>query len=248
MKLLSWNVNGIRAVQKKGFHDFLKKENPDILCIQETKWGTDHEELNIEGYHEYWNPAEKKGYSGTLVFTKTEPLNVTKGIGKKEHDGEGRVLTLEYKDFYLVNVYVPNAQHELARLDYRMQWDKDFKAHLKSLDKKKPVIVCGDFNVAHKEIDLARPKANVKNAGFTPEERAGFQAFIDAGFIDTLREFNAKPEQYTWWSFRMNARARNVGWRIDYFLVSERFKKQLKDAFIMPKVMGSDHCPVGIEI
>jgi len=245
MKLLSWNVNGIRAVLKKGFLEFIEKEHPDFLCIQETKWGADHEKLGIKGYHEYWNPAEKKGYAGTLTLTKEEPLSVTTGTGG--HDGEGRVLTLEFTDFFLVNVYVPNAQHELARLDFKMSWDKDFRAYLKKLDRKKPVVVCGDFNVAHQEIDLARPKQNVKNAGFSPQERASFQEHLDAGFVDTFRLFNREPEQYTWWSFRANARARNIGWRIDYVLVSERFKSKLKEAFILPKVMGSDHCPIGIE-
>ena len=252
MKLLSWNVNGIRAVQKKGFKAFVKKENPDILCIQETRQGNNHAELELPAYQEYWNPAERKGYSGTLILSKTSPLttpkNVTLDIGKKEHEGEGRVITAEYKDFFLVNVYTPNAQHELARIDYRMQWDKDFLAYLKKLEKKKPVIACGDFNVAHTEIDLARPKQNVKNAGFSPQERAGFRKYIDAGFLDTFREFEKGPGHYTWWSFRANARARNIGWRIDYFLISKALRKKLKKAFILPKVMGSDHCPVGIEI
>ncbi len=244
MKLLSWNVNGIRAAMGKGFLDVVKKEAPDILCVQETKWGADHEELGIEGYHEYWHAAEKKGYAGTLALTKTKPLTVTTGMGR--HVGEGRVLTLEFKDFYLVNVYVPNAQHGLARIDHRMAWDKDFLAYLKELEKKKPVVVCGDFNVAHEEIDLARPKQNVKNAGFSPQERTGFQRYVDAGFLDTFREFTTGGGHYTWWSFRANARARNIGWRIDYVLVSKALRRRLKKAFILPQVKGSDHCPVGI--
>ncbi len=246
MKLLCWNVNGIRAVMKKGFLTFVKKHDPDVLCLQETRQGNNHEELKLAGYEEYWNPADKKGYSGTLILTKTKPIKVTYDIPK--HDKEGRVITAEYKDYFVVNIYVPNAQHGLLRLKYRMQWDKDLLAYLKKLEKTKPVIVCGDFNVAHTEIDLARPKQNVKNPGFTPEERAGFQAYIDAGFIDTFRVFEKSPGHYTWWSFRANARARNIGWRIDYVVVSKSLQKRLKKAYILPKVMGSDHCPIGIEI
>jgi len=249
VQLISWNVNGLRAALKKNFLDYLEQQSPDVLCLQETKCrAEDVDQLWPGGYTAFFNSAEKRGYAGTAIFTKKRPLNVTTGIGMKEHDAEGRVQTAEFKDFFLVNVYVPNAQNELRRLDYRQRWDRDFLSYLKELEQTKPVITCGDFNVAHKEIDLARPKANVGSAGFTPEERAGFDRFIEAGFIDTFREFETGPGHYSWWSFRAGARARNVGWRIDYFLISSTLRRRLKRAFIQPEIMGSDHCPVGIEL
>ncbi len=249
MKLISWNVNGLRAILKKNFLSYLADEDPDILCLQETKAEPDQVELLWPSdYTTYWNCASKKGYSGTVVFTKQRPLATTKGIGIPEHDGEGRVVTAEYPHFYLVNVYVPNSQRELTRLPYRQQWDVDFLAYLKRLEQTKPVVVCGDLNVAHTEIDLANPKANVRNHGFTVEERTGFSAMLSAGFIDTFRQFEPKGGHYTWWSPMAGARARNVGWRIDYFLISSSLRPQLKSAFIRPQVMGSDHCPVGIEL
>ncbi len=246
MKLLSWNINGLRAALKKGFLEFINNENPDIICLQETK--AQQVDMHLAGYNYYWNSAEKKGYSGTAIFTKIKPLSVKKGINQEKHDKEGRVITLEFDKFFLVNVYTPNSQRGLARLDYRMQWDKDFHTFLKILDEKKPVIFCGDLNVAHKEIDIARPKDNRKNAGFTDEERNNFSIIIDSGFIDTFRHFNSKGENYTWWSYMFNSRAKNIGWRIDYFCVSEKLKKSLKDAFILKDITGSDHCPVGIII
>ena len=249
MKLISWNVNGLRAVLKKNFLEFLAVEKPDILCLQETKCTPDQvEQLWPASYTTFWNCAEKKGYSGTAIFTKERPLNVTPHIGVNEHDNEGRVLTAEYADFFLVNVYVPNSKRELTRLAYRQQWDKDFLAYLKKLEKKKPVIWCGDLNVAHTEIDLSNPKANVKNHGFTPEERAGFDAVVKAGFVDTFREFEKSGGHYTWWSPMSNARARNIGWRLDYFLISQSLRPQLKCATILPHIPGSDHCPVLIEL
>jgi exodeoxyribonuclease-3 len=249
VKLLSWNVNGLRAVLRKNFLEFLAAETPDILCLQETKCRPeDVEQLWPADYTTYWNSAEKKGYSGTAIFTRTRPLQVTQGIGLAEHDREGRVLTAEYADFILVNSYVPNSQRELTRLPYRQQWDRDFLAYLKGLEQRKPVIWCGDLNVAHTEIDLANPKANVKNHGFTPEERAGFGAALAAGFVDTFREFEKGPRHYTWWSPMGGARGRNVGWRIDYFLASAALRPRLKSAFIRPDVLGSDHCPVGLEL
>jgi exodeoxyribonuclease-3 len=249
VKLLSWNVNGLRAVLKKDFLEFLDTEAPDILCLQETKCTPDDlEQLWPAAYATFWNSAEKKGYSGTAIFTRTEPLKVTQGIGLAKHDREGRVLMAEFADFFLVNVYVPNSQRELTRLAYRQQWDADFLRYLKKLEKKKPVVWCGDLNVAHTEIDLANPKSNVKNHGFTPEERAGFTAFVQAGFVDTFREFERGGGHYTWWSPMGGARGRNVGWRIDYFLVSQTLRPRLKSAFIRPKVLGSDHCPVGITL
>ena len=249
MKLISWNVNGLRAVLRKNFLEYLDHEKPDILCLQETKARPeDVEQLWPSTYTTYWDSAQKKGYSGTVVFTKTRPLKVSQGIGVAEHDQEGRAVTAEFADFFLVNVYVPNSQRELARLAYRQQWDRDFLRYLKKLDHRKPVIVCGDLNVAHEEIDLANPKANVRNHGFTPEERAGFAAMVDAGFVDTFREFEPGPGHYTWWSPMSNARARNIGWRIDYFLVSARLRPQLRQAFIRPEVSGSDHCPVGLRL
>ena len=249
VKLLSWNVNGLRAVLKKNFLEFLDAEVPDILCLQETKCTPDDvEQLWPAAYTTFWNSAEKKGYSGTAIFTRTKPLKVTQGIGVAEHDREGRVLTAEFADFFLVNVYVPNSQRELTRLAYRQQWDADFLRYLKKLEKKKPVVWCGDLNVAHTEIDLANPKSNMKNHGFTPEERAGFAACVQAGFVDTFREFERGGGHYTWWSPMGGARGRNVGWRIDYFLVSQALRLRLKSAFIRPKVLGSDHCPVGITL
>jgi len=249
MKLLSWNVNGIRASLKKGFLDFVEKENPDILCLQETKAHPEQVDEILDDYHKFWNSAEKKGYSGTAVFSKEEPLSVTNGIGIEKHDKEGRVVSCEFDDYFLVNVYTPNAQDKLARIDYRIDWDKAFLNFIKTLEKSKPVITCGDLNVAHKAIDLARPKQNEGNAGYSEQERAGFDAYINAGFVDSFRIFNQEPENYSWWSYRaIGARDRNVGWRIDYFLVSESFKDKIKTAFILNKVMGSDHCPVGIEL
>ena len=249
MKLISWNVNGIRAAMGKGFLDFVQEESPDILCIQETKMQEGQAEVPLEGYHQYWCSAEKKGYSGTAVFTKEEPISVSRGIGVDVHDHEGRVLTLEYDGFYLVNVYVPNSQNELKRLDYRMEWEDAFRAYLKELEKTRPVITCGDFNVAHREIDLKNPKTNRTNAGFTDEERAKMTELQDAGFIDTWRYFYPDLEGvYSWWSYRFNARKNNAGWRIDYFLVSEALRDSLKDAQILTDVYGSDHCPVTLEI
>ena len=249
MKLISWNVNGLRAVLKKNFLEFIDSEQPDILCLQETKCTPDQvEQLWPRHYTTYWNSAQKKGYSGTAIFTKERPLKVEPHIGVTEHDNEGRVLTAEFKEYFLVNVYVPNSKRELERLPYRQQWDVDFLKFLKKLEKKKPVIFCGDLNVAHTEIDLANPKANVRNHGFTIEERDGFTTFVNAGFVDTFREFEKGGGHYSWWSPMSGARARNVGWRIDYFLISQSLRPHLKKAFILPKILGSDHCPVGIEI
>lgn len=248
MKIISWNVNGIRAALGHGLLNFVKKENPDILCLQETKANKEQVDHKLDQYEQYWNSAEKPGYSGTAIFSKKKPIKVTNGIGKKEHDKEGRVITAEFPNFYLVNIYVPNSGRGLVRLKYRMKWDNDLKNYLKNLQKKKPVVACGDLNVAHKEIDIARPKQNMKNAGFTDEERSGMTKLLDAGFIDTFRNFNDKPDQYTWWSYMFNARNKNIGWRIDYFIVSKKFMKNIKGAFILQKVMGSDHCPVGIKI
>lgn len=249
MKFISWNVNGLRACVGKGFTDFFDKEDADIFCLQETKLQAGQIDLPLEGYHQYWNYAEKKGYSGTAIFTKKEPLSVSYGIGIEEHDHEGRVITLEYPDYYFITVYTPNSQNELARLDYRMKWETDFLSYLKKLEETKPVIFCGDLNVAHKEIDLKNPKTNRMNAGFTDEERAKFTALTEAGFIDTFRYFYPDAEGiYSWWSYRFSARAKNAGWRIDYFLVSEALKDRLEDAFIYTDVMGSDHCPIGLLI
>jgi exodeoxyribonuclease-3 len=249
VKLISWNVNGLRAVLRKNFLEFVAAEQPDILCLQETKCSpSDVEPVWPRHYAAHWAAAEKKGYSGTAVLTRPAPTKVTTGIGKAEHDNEGRVITTEFPGFFLVNVYVPNSQRELTRLAYRQQWDRDFLAYLKKLERKKPVIFCGDLNVAHTEIDLANPKANVKNHGFTPEERAGFSSFLDAGFVDTFREFERGGGHYTWWSPMGTARQRNVGWRLDYFLISAALRPKLKRAFIQPHVSGSDHCPVGIEL
>ncbi len=249
MRLVSWNVNGIRACVGKGFMDFFCGADADIFCIQESKMQAGQLELELPGYHQYWNYAEKKGYSGTAVFTKPAPLSVRNGIGIEEHDHEGRVITLEFEEFFMVTVYTPNSQNELARLDYRMEWEDAFLAYLKKLEGDKPVIVCGDMNVAHKEIDLKNPKTNRKNAGFTDEERAKFSALLENGFIDTFRYFYPEQEGiYSWWSYRFKAREKNAGWRIDYFLVSECLKDKLKGAKILTDVMGSDHCPVELEI
>lgn len=248
MKLISWNVNGLRACVGKGFFDFLAAEQPDMMCLQETKLQPE-QAPQIEGYYEYWNSAEKKGYSGVALFSKTEPKAVTCGLGIDEHDYEGRVITADYGEFYLVTVYTPNSQNELKRLDYRMHWEDDFRAYLQKLDAEKPVIVCGDMNVAHKEIDLKNPKTNRRNAGFTDEEREKMTALLDAGFTDTFRHFYPDLEgAYSWWSYRFKAREKNAGWRIDYFLVSNRFANRVKDARILSDVFGSDHCPVLIEV
>lgn len=249
MKLISWNVNGLRAVLKKNFLEFLNDEQPDVLCLQETKCTPDDvEQLWPAHYTTYWNSAEKKGYSGTALFTRARPLKVTNHMGVAEHDREGRVITAEYADFFLVNVYTPNSKRELERLPYRQEWDVVFLKHLKKLERKKPVVFCGDLNVAHTEIDLANPKANVRNHGFTVEERNGFTAFVNAGFVDTFREFEKAGGHYSWWSPMAGARSRNVGWRIDYFLISGALRPRLKKAHILPHVMGSDHCPVTIEL
>ncbi|MBA2852816.1 exodeoxyribonuclease-3 [Methanococcus maripaludis] len=226
--------------------DFLERESPDIMCIQETKVQSGQVQLGLDGYFQYWNYAERKGYSGTAVFTKIKPNNVILGMENSEHNNEGRVIALEFDEYYLVNVYTPNSQRGLTRLEYRQKWDEDFLNYIKTLETKKPVVFCGDLNVAHKEIDLKNPKTNIKNAGFTPEERSGFDNIVNSGFLDTFREFNNEPDNYSWWSYRFNARAKNIGWRIDYFCISKSLRANLKDAFIMPEVMGSDHCPVGI--
>lgn len=251
MKLVSWNVNGLRAVHDKGLLlPFIASSGADLICLQETKCvpGDVQHIAWPAGYEAHWNSAQKKGYSGTALIARARPLAVTAGISIDHHDTEGRVLTAEYPAFFVVNVYVPNAQPELARIDYRMDWDRAFLAYVKGLEKRKPVIFCGDLNVAHEEIDLARPKENVGNPGFSDQERDGFRTFLKAGFIDTFREFDKSPGKYSWWSYRMNARARNVGWRIDYVMASAALKKHLKKAWISPGVTGSDHCPVGLEI
>lgn len=249
MKCISWNVNGIRACVKKGFLDFFKEADADIFCIQETKMQEGQLNLELDGYEQYWNYAVKKGYSGTAVFTKERLLAVTYGMAIEEHDQEGRVITLEYEDFYFVTVYTPNSQSELARLDYRMTWEDDFLAYLKGLEEKKPVVFCGDLNVAHKEIDLKNPKTNRKNAGFTDEERGKFTDLLAAGFTDTFRYLYPDVEGiYSWWSYRFSARAKNAGWRIDYFCVSDCLKDKVEDAKILTDVMGSDHCPIELDI
>lgn len=249
MKLISWNVNGFRAVLGKGFAEIFKTLDADIFCLQETKMQPGQAEFSPEGYFQYWYSAEKKGYSGTAVFTKREPLSVAYGIGKEEHSHEGRAITLEFEEFYLVNVYTPNSQNELARLDYRMQWEDDLLAYLKELDAKKPVVYCGDLNVAHTEIDLKNPKTNRNSAGFSDAERAKMTQLLQSGFVDTFRYFYPDATgAYTWWSYFRKARATNAGWRIDYFIVSERLKDRMKDAIIYADVMGSDHCPVGLEL
>ena len=249
MKLVSWNVNGLRAIYKKGFEESFKELDADIFCIQETKMQEGQIELDLQGYYQYYNYAERKGYSGTAIFTKKEPLKVSYGIGIEEHDKEGRVITLEFDMFYMVNCYTPNSGRELARLEYRMTWEDEFKKYLIKLDKQKPVIICGDLNVAHTEIDLKNPKSNRKNAGFTDEERRKIEELLNSGFTDSFRKmYPDKEGAYTWWSYMFNARANNAGWRIDYFLVSDRISKNIKDAYIYSEIMGSDHCPVGLEI
>ena len=249
MKLISWNVNGLRACVGKGFLDYFKEQQADIFCLQETKLQEGQIDLELDGYHQYWNYAEKKGYSGTAIFTKQEPISVQYGLGIDEHDKEGRVITLEFENFYMVTVYTPNSQEKLARLDYRMVWEDEFRKFLLELDKKKPVIICGDLNVAHKEIDLKNPKTNRKNAGFSDEERAKMTTLLDSGFIDSFRYFYPdRAEIYSWWSYRFSARAKNAGWRIDYFLVSDRIKTNMKDAEIHTEILGSDHCPVILNI
>jgi len=272
MKFISWNVNGIRACVKKGFLDFFNETDADIFCIQESKMQEGQLDLELPGYHQYWNYAVKKGYSGTGIFTKEEPLSVSYGLGIEEHDQEGRVITLEFENYYFITVYTPNSQSELARLSYRMKWEEDFLAYLKKLEetkpvifcgdlkesqpsltqeakpKKKPIIICGDFNVAATELDLKNPKNNVKNAGFTPEEREKFKTLLDSGFTDSYRYLHPDTEKYSWWSYRFKARERNAGWRIDYFLTSDSIKDKIKDAEILTDVMGSDHCPIELDI
>ncbi len=249
VKILSWNVNGLRAVLKKNFLEFLESEKPDVLCLQETKCSPDQVTPTWPGhYASFWNCAEKKGYSGTAILTRIPPLKIQTGMGKPLHDKEGRILTAEFEDFFLVNVYVPNSRRELERLPYRQKWDRDFLAYLRKLERRKPVVFCGDLNVAHMELDLANPKANVRNHGFTVEERQGFTAFVKAGFVDTFREFEKAGGHYTWWSPMSGARARNVGWRIDYFLVSKVLRPRLTSARILADVPGSDHCPVCITL
>lgn len=251
MRLVSWNVNGIRSILGKGFLEFVWNANADVICLQEIK-AREEQVTGIpwpEEYHQFWNPAEKPGYSGTAIFSKIAPISVQFGIGLDLHDREGRVITAEFDDYFLVNVYVPNSQRELTRLGYRTEsWEPAFLGFLKTLELTKPVVVCGDMNVAHREIDLARPKDNTRNAGFTPEERSCFQNIIDAGFIDTFRAMNPEGGHYTWWSYMNQARVRNIGWRIDYFCISPALFPHLKDAFIWPHVTGSDHCPVGVDI
>ena len=248
IKLISWNVNGIRSILEKGFLSLIAQENPDILCLQEVRAHPEEVQLDLSEYHSYWNAAPKKGYSGIATFTKLKPHTVTKGMGILEHDGEGRILALEYDDFFLVNVYTPNSKRDLSRLAYRQVWDKDFLAYVKTLEKKKPVVFCGDLNVAHKEIDLTHPQSNRHNHGFTDEERTGFDRIVKAGFIDTFREFFEDGGHYTWWSQMNNCRKRNIGWRIDYFCISKSLRPRLGDASILPHVIGSDHCPVEITL
>ena len=249
MKLISWNVNGIRACLNKGFADVFKQLDADIFCIQETKCQPEQVELEFEGYTSYWNSAEKKGYSGTAIFTKQKPLNVTYGIGIEEHDKEGRVITLEFEKFYMVDIYTPNSKRELERLEYRQIWEDEIRKYLLKLNETKPVIMCGDLNVAHKEIDLKNPKTNRHNAGFTDEERQKMTELLNAGFVDSFRYlYPDKENAYSWWSYMGHAREKNVGWRIDYFIVSKSIENEIKEATIYPEIMGSDHCPVGLEI
>ena len=249
MKFISWNVNGLRACLQKGWQDFFDRENADFFCLQETKLQEGQIDLELPGYQQFWCYAEKKGYSGTAIMARQEPISVSYGIGIEEHDHEGRVITLEYKDFYLVTVYTPNSQRELTRLTYRMEWEEAFRAYLKGLDEKKPVILCGDLNVAHKEIDLKNPKTNIGSAGFSYEERGKMTDLLAAGFTDTFRYlYPDKPEMYTWWSYMFKSRERNTGWRIDYFLTSNRLQSKIQDALIYADIMGSDHCPVGLLI
>lgn len=248
MKFISWNVNGLRACVKKDFEASFHHLDADFFCLQETKMQAGQLDLQFEGYQSYWNYADKKGYSGTAIYTKHEPLNVTYGLGIDEHDHEGRVITLEMEDFFLITIYVPNSQDELRRLDYRMQWEDDFRAYVMQLDAIKPVIICGDLNVAHEEIDLKNPKTNRRNAGFTDEERAKMTILLNNGFIDTFRHLYPEQVTYSWWSYRFRAREKNAGWRIDYFLISERLKERLVDAKIHTEILGSDHCPVELEL
>ena len=248
MKLISWNVNGIRACLNKGFLDFFNSENADIFCLQETKCQEGQVELEIDGYTSYWNSAEKKGYSGTAVFTKNKPLKVTYGIGKEEHDKEGRIITLEFEKFYLVTNYTPNTKRELERLDYRMIWEDEIRKYLLKLNKTKPVIMCGDLNVAHEEIDLKNPKTNRGNAGFTDEERGKMTELLNAGFVDSYRYLYPEKIEYSWWSYMGHAREKNIGWRIDYFITSKDIEKNIKEAKIYTQILGSDHCPIGLEI
>lgn len=250
MKIISWNVNGIRAVLKKGFLDFINDFNPDIICIQETKAHPEQVDLDLDNYkYKYWNSATKKGYSGTAIFSKIKPISVQNDMNIEKHDDEGRVICMELKNYFLVTVYTPNSKRDLSRLDYRTnEWDRDFLIYLKELEKIKPIIFCGDLNVAHKEIDLKNPKTNKRNAGFTNEERLGFDNYINSGFLDTFRIFNKEPNHYTWWSYMFNSRAKNVGWRIDYFCISEMLKKKITKSIILPEIMGSDHAPILIEI
>ncbi len=249
MKIISWNVNGIRAAIKKGFYDFMENENPDIICLQETKAHKDQVDLKLPDYpYQFWNSAIKKGYSGTAIFSKVEPLNYINDIGIEIHDQEGRVITLEFEEFFLVTVYTPNSKRELLRLDYRIDWDADFLNFVKELEKKKPVIFCGDLNVAHTEIDLKNPKTNHFNPGFTDQERQGFTNIVESGFIDTFREFTKDGGHYTWWSYMFQARMKDIGWRIDYFCISKILREKLLSSTILKEVMGSDHCPVMIEI
>ena len=248
MKFISWNVNGLRACLEKGFADFFASQNADFYCIQETKMQEGQADFAPEGYYQYWNSAEKKGYSGTAVFTRHKPLSVTYGLGIPEHDTEGRVITLEYEDFYLLCVYTPNSKRELLRLSYRMEWEDALRAYMMELDKKKPIIYCGDLNVAHEEIDIKNPKTNHFSAGFSDEERAKFTELLASGFTDTFRALYPDKVEYSWWSYMYHAREKNVGWRIDYFVVSNRLFPRVKDSFILGDVMGSDHCPIGIEL
>jgi|SRR5574344_450655 exodeoxyribonuclease-3 len=248
MKLISWNVNGLRACEGKGFSEAFRQLDADFFCLQETKMQAGQLDLQYEGYQSYWNYAEKKGYSGTAIFTRHQPLQVTYGLGVEEHDHEGRVVTLEMEEFFLVCVYTPNSQDELRRLDYRMKWEEDFRAYLLKLDEKKPVIVCGDMNVAHEEIDIKNPKTNRRNAGFTDEEREKFTTLLDSGFTDSFRHLYPEQVTYSWWSYRFHAREKNAGWRIDYFLVSKRWTERIADAKIHTEIFGSDHCPVELDI
>lgn len=248
MKLYSWNVNGLRAVLKKGFADIVADSDADIFCLQETKMSEGLDDIMMDGYRQYFNHAVKKGYSGTAIYSRTQPIAVTRGMGNAVHDNEGRILTAEYPDFYLVNVYTPNSQTELARLDYRMQWEDAFMDYVTGLDRVKPVIICGDLNVAHKEIDLKNPASNRNNPGFTDSERAAFTRLLDAGFADTFRRLHPDDVTYSWWSYRFRARDKNIGWRIDYFLVSERLLPKIINASIHTDILGSDHCPVSIEL
>lgn len=249
MKLISWNVNGLRACMNKGFKEFFNSMDADVFCVQETKMQLEQVEFSFEGYHQYFNSAVKKGYSGTAIFSKKEPLSICYDLCMDRHNDEGRVITAEYEDFYLVTVYTPNSQQELARLGYRLEWEDDFRAYVLNLDTKKPVVVCGDLNVAHKEIDIKNPKSNLKSAGFTIEERDKMTTLLGSGFIDTFRyKYPDTRDAYTWWSYMFHAREKNVGWRIDYFLASERLKDEIKDSVIYMDVLGSDHCPVGLSL